>query len=118
MTKKFYHFTDPANLASIREHGLLPFANPNLEDDDRAAVWLTTKEGPSGYGEARLRVRPPNDKRLELADDDRDGTWGGVEWWIYYGAIPPDLIEFEQPADKLAREIEREAKRLKPKAKR
>ena len=90
-----YHFTDRANLPSIRKHGLTPhplLAFPGREREK--AVWLNSepKNAADCYGAIMLTVQVDLfDLRL-CSDPDDDDLQPG--WFIYRGVIPPDKITF------------------------
>jgi hypothetical protein len=101
-----YHFTDPANLPSIRERGLVPAP---IYDGRKhpEAVWLTRQ--PTNplepHCSAMLTVtldlfdrRLCSDPDPELDDLD-PAIWGAhpsyrLGWHIYRGTISPDKIKF------------------------
>jgi hypothetical protein len=87
-----YHFTDPANLASIAKHGLIPHPLSGIPGHEaERAVWLNSKPENAAdfYQSAMLTVRIDlSDPRLR-PDPDDDSIAG---WFIYRGAIPPDRI--------------------------
>jgi hypothetical protein len=91
-----YHFTDPANLPSIRERGLVPAplrAHPGHEH--RKAVWFTLRpNNPSDY-ECTAMLTVQIYKFDPLLHRDIDPELLRIEdWRLYYGTIPPDKIEF------------------------
>jgi hypothetical protein len=88
-TMKLYHLTDPANLSSIRKHGL----RPHVADDAKVGkvIWLTTRERqPGEKGDGILTVELDRaDPLLKCIED-----LGLSQWWIYRGVIAPDSITF------------------------
>ena len=96
-TLTLYHFTDPANLPSIRERGLVPaplLAFPAWQK--HKGVWLTLRPVlPCEYEcTAMLTVRLyALDSKLHF-DLEADPDYRCEDWRIYLGTIPPDKIAF------------------------
>jgi hypothetical protein len=84
--RTLYHFTDPANVASIKKHGLLP----SLGEHDIPAVWLTSFAGPVA-GQVRITVHVRDDGKLEVHPPHDDN---GEHWACYFGTIAPHDLKF------------------------
>ena len=91
--QKLYHFTNPNNLPSIRERGLVPALPVVYEHVKVPVVWLNTQpENAADWGSVMLTVTLDEfDPRLWF---DPNSSRPVENWRIYNGTIPPDKIEF------------------------
>jgi hypothetical protein len=91
-----YHFTDPTNLPSIRERGLLPASLGVVNRPREKAVWLTScpDELPADFHQTLMLTVQLDQFDRRLCSDPEEELPPQPGWFIYRGVIPPDKITF------------------------
>ena len=93
---KLYHFTDEANLPSIRERGLIPAPLLAFQGrEHQKGIWLTAERDNSPTDDpaaTMLTVELDTYDPCLKYDLEPDSDLWVPHWRIYLGTIPPDRI--------------------------